>query len=65
MLKVRPDESSDVAGTIELSVHANNISDPPLTQLPIRITFDDGSTIEEARALVEQLSRAARAHGRL
>ncbi len=65
LLKVRPDESSDVAGIIELSVHANNISDPPLTQLPIRIAFDDGSTIEEARALVEQLSRAARAHGRL
>jgi hypothetical protein len=65
LLKVRPDEPSDVAGAIELSVHANNISDPPLTQLPIRITFVDGSTIEEARALVEQLSRAARAHGRL
>jgi hypothetical protein len=65
LLRVRPDESSDTEGSIELSVHAHNISDAPLTQLPIRITFEDGSTTEKAEALVEQLSQAARARGRL
>ncbi|WP_439395166.1 PIN domain-containing protein [Bradyrhizobium sp. PMVTL-01] len=61
-LKVLPQGLSDVAGAIELSIHANNISDPPIKRLPIRITVVDGSTIDEARALVEQLSRASPPH---
>ena len=63
-LKVRPDHCNDTEGAIELSVHANNISDPPFAQLPIRIIVDEGSTIQEARAMVKQVGLAARANGR-
>lgn len=64
-LKVRPNNTDDTSGVIELSVHAHNISDPLLERLPIRIAFEDGSTIDEARALVDMLGRSARAQGRL
>jgi hypothetical protein len=64
-LKVRPNEASDTSGVIELSVQAHNISDPLLAKLPIRIGFEDRSTIDKARALVHMLGRSARARGRL
>jgi hypothetical protein len=64
LLKARPCQPSDVSGAIELSVHATT-SDLPLARLPVSISFVEGSTIEEGRALVEQLGRDARAHGRL
>jgi hypothetical protein len=60
LLKARPSRPSDVSGAIELSVHANNTSDPPLARLPVSISFVEGSTIREGLALVEQLGRAAR-----
>ncbi len=62
-LKLRPSESTDVAGAIELSVHANNISNLVLTRLPIRICFNNGSTVEEARGLVGRLAWAAHSNG--
>ncbi|MTK11882.1 MAG: hypothetical protein F8N39_07290 [Clostridiaceae bacterium] len=64
-LKLRPNEMADASGVIELSVQANNISDPPVVRLPVRIGFEDGSTIEEARALVAMLGRSARLQGPL
>ena len=65
VLSLRPPELVETAGALELSVHAHNISDPIIARLPIRIAVEEGSTIEEARAFVEALGRAARAQGRL
>lgn len=65
LLKIKPNQRTDFTGAIELSVHANNIADPLRSRLPIRISFVDGATANEARVLVNQLGHAARAQGRL
>ena len=64
-LKLRPNELTETSGSIELSVEASNLSDLSLIRLPVRISVTDGSTIEEARGLIDLLGEEARAYGRL
>jgi hypothetical protein len=62
---VSGDGENTVEGTIELSVHGDNISNPPLAPPSVRIAFKEQSTIEAARALVDVLGRSACQQGRL
>jgi hypothetical protein len=58
-LKIRPEESVTTSAVIEITVHAHNITDPPVSRLPVRFEYEDGQTIEKARSLVDRLSRMA------
>lgn len=59
--KVYPEEKGATSAVIEISVHANNIADPRVARLPIRINYEDRSTLDKGRALVEQLGRTTSA----
>lgn len=59
-LWVRSDEDTDVAGALELSVHANNISDAAILRLPVRLRAVRGDTFQRAQELVEELVLSAR-----
>jgi hypothetical protein len=62
-LMLRPREAIDVSGAIELGVHADNVSDPPLTRLPIHIIVEDDSTMDAAQILIDALERTAQRNG--
>jgi hypothetical protein len=64
LLRVRPSEMIDSSGLIEVSVHADNISDPVLVRLPIRLVAQQGDTVAEARSNLALLEFHAQAEGR-
>lgn len=64
-LQVRAVEQEKTSGLIEFSLHAHNISAPKQIGLPVRIDFEDGQTLAEAKVLVELLGKIARARGLL
>lgn len=59
-LRLSPAERVETAGALEVSVHAENLSNPQFARLPVRISVHEGSTLERAQALVVELGRAAR-----
>jgi len=63
-LKVRQTGTDHASGAIELSIHANNLSDVVIERLPVQISFENEPTLDEARALVAMLGESPRPHAR-
>ena len=62
---VRPNRAVQTSGAIIVEVHASNLSVATTANLPVRICFPVGSTIERARAAVDRLASQALADGRI
>ncbi|MXP25628.1 hypothetical protein GRI39_06180 [Altererythrobacter indicus] len=53
---VTPSNSGNVSGAIQCEIHAENLSDPALLILPVRIELTSKSTLAYAKSLIARLS---------